>query len=108
MEIMPETRSRDREIEEGESGLPPGTPTERTSRLSGKIVKIETDPSRCVGCLSCQLICSLTYEKVFNPSKSRILIERGDDGFKINFTDKCTLCGLCVEFCVYDALEAKR
>jgi|GEM_PF-389746 len=108
MESMPETGSRDREIQENQAGLLPKASTERRTRLPGKIVEIEANPSRCVGCLLCQLICSLSYEKMFNPSKSRILIERGDDGFKINFTDKCTLCGLCVEFCVYNALRAKR
>jgi len=45
---------------------------------------------------------------MFNPSKARIAIERGDDGFKISFTDECTLCGRCAQFCVYNALEAKR
>ena len=81
---------------------------DQRSRLAGKIIEIETHPSKCVGCLLCQLICSFNYEKMFNPSKSRILIERSDNGFKINFADECTLCGLCVQFCVYDALEAKR
>ena len=62
-------------------------------------------PSRCVGCRICQLICSFTYDKAFNPSKSRIIIDRQNENSNIGFTDGCNRCGFCAEFCVYGVLE---
>ena len=67
--------------------------------------EMRTYPMRCVGCLNCQLICSFLYAKVFNLSKARIVIDRLDGGSKIGFTDKCTRCGFCADYCLYDALE---
>jgi Fe-S-cluster-containing hydrogenase component 2 len=70
-----------------------------------KISEIRTYPMSCVGCLLCQLICSFTYEKVFNPSKARIVIEPINGGAKIGFTEDCTRCGKCAEYCIYGVLE---
>lgn len=67
--------------------------------------EMRTYPMRCTGCLSCQLICSFLYDKVFSIAKARILIDRLDGGSKIGFTDKCTQCGICADYCLYDALE---
>jgi len=72
------------------------------------IEEIETYPDKCAGCRVCQLICSFTYDKVFNPSKARILIDHDGDGFAISFADECSNCGTCAEYCVYGALEPKR
>jgi Fe-S-cluster-containing dehydrogenase component len=33
------------------------------------------DPEKCVGCSVCQLVCSGTWQKVFNPYKAKIRIE---------------------------------
>ena len=62
-------------------------------------------PLRCVGCLNCQLICSFLFAKVFNVFKARIMIDRVDGSSKIGFTDECTSCGSCVDYCLYGALE---
>ena len=70
-----------------------------------KIAEIRTYPMRCVGCRICQLICSFRYEKEFNLSKARILIERIDGGSKIGFADNCIKCGDCVDHCMYGVLE---
>ena len=70
-----------------------------------KIAQIRTYPMSCVGCLLCQLSCSFTHEKEFNPSKSRIMIDRTGVGSKIGFADNCTKCGVCVEHCLYGVLE---
>ncbi|MHA1210208.1 MAG: hypothetical protein ACTSSA_10715 [Candidatus Freyarchaeota archaeon] len=70
-----------------------------------RIVEIRTYPMSCVGCLLCQLMCSFTYEKVFNPSKARIIIEKVDGGAKIGFTDDCVKCGVCADYCMYGVLE---
>ena len=67
--------------------------------------EIRTYPMRCVSCLNCQLICSFLYEKVFSVVKARIIIDPLEVGAKIGFTDNCTRCGFCVDYCLYDALE---
>ncbi|MBT8172121.1 hypothetical protein KJN74_04560 [Candidatus Bathyarchaeota archaeon] len=33
---------------------------------------VSSDPEKCIGCLVCEYACSLTNEKTFNPTKSRI------------------------------------
>ena len=62
---------------------------------------------RCTGCLNCQLICSLTFTKAFNPSQSRIIIDCAN-GKEIHFTEDCTCCNLCVKYCVYGALTLQE
>lgn len=69
----------------------------------GKI-QIVTDANKCTGCLSCQLICSYTYTGCFNPLRAFIRINLRDEG-GIEFTDACTNCGLCAEYCSYGALH---
>ncbi len=65
---------------------------------------IVTDPEKCAGCLSCQLICSYTHTGRFNPLCAYIRINLRDD-YRIEFTEECTECGLCVEHCTYGALQ---
>lgn len=67
-----------------------------------------THSEKCVGCLICQLTCSFTFTKSFNPLQSRIVIQRVDDGWKISFTDECNNCGLCTKYCMYEALESEK
>lgn len=33
------------------------------------------DAEKCVGCQTCQLVCSATWERVFNPLKARLRVE---------------------------------
>ena len=33
---------------------------------------------RCVGCQNCQLVCSATWQKVFNPLKANLRVEQDD------------------------------
>lgn len=52
------------------------------------------------------LACSLTFEQAFNIFEARLTIEPSDEeGFKIDFKDTCTDCGICADYCLYDALE---
>lgn len=67
--------------------------------------KIRVHPKNCVGCLTCQLACSFTYTDRFNPLEARIIVEWSPEGSKIVFTDECTNCGICAEYCFYGALE---
>jgi Fe-S-cluster-containing dehydrogenase component len=63
------------------------------------------DLEKCTGCLTCQLICSFTYNDIFNPRLARIRIERTiDDEKRTSYTDECVRCSLCVDYCVYGAL----
>ena len=74
----------------------------KTKRLK----KIKAYPEKCAGCLSCALVCSWTFTGTFNPLKSRVQINwPGDVERYIVFTKECTKCGICVEYCNYDALE---
>ena len=68
--------------------------------------EIKVHPEKCSGCLSCQLACSLAYNKAFNPLKARIIINWiGDMEREISFTDNCNNCGICVQYCNFGALE---
>jgi len=70
-----------------------------------KVKDIRVYPTRCVGCRICQMICSLTYQKEFRPSQARIMVDHMDIGSVIGFTEDCTKCGFCADYCMYDVLE---
>ncbi|MFO7795074.1 MAG: 4Fe-4S dicluster domain-containing protein [Promethearchaeati archaeon] len=67
---------------------------------------IRFNPENCTGCRICQLICSFTFTKQFNPDLSHIKI-RTPYGHKpqLKILDTCKKCGLCIEHCIYEALE---
>lgn len=71
---------------------------------------IVVDATKCNGCLTCQLRCSLRLEKATSPSKSAIQISpingpHGESAFEISFMpDRCDTCGLCVKYCPTGAL----
>jgi len=68
--------------------------------------EVKAYPEKCAGCFSCALACSWTFTGTFNPLKSRVRINwPGDVQRHIVFTKECTSCGICVEYCNYDALE---
>lgn len=74
---------------------------------------ISADASKCVGCLICELRCSLRFEKAFNPARAAIEIRRqvqSANEYTISFNDSCDNCGICVRYCSYGALsqEEKR
>lgn len=73
--------------------------------------KILINAENCAGCLSCQLICSLTYQKEFNPARAYIQVKylgRTGNNNRVYFTDECTECGLCALYCHYNALIPKE
>jgi Fe-S-cluster-containing dehydrogenase component len=67
-------------------------------------------PNLCRGCHSCQLACSYARQRVFNPAKSAIIIERDidtDHTVPMILPLVCNLCGgnpACVEACPYGTL----
>lgn len=70
-----------------------------------KPAKIAIDQTKCSGCWSCRMICSLTIQKKFNPLKAFIKIEWNNrDGFLINFEEGCMNCRVCAKYCSYGAL----
>jgi ferredoxin len=61
----------------------------------------------------CQLVCSLKQDKLFNPSQAYIKISSvikpgGELDVDVSFDDNCDSCGLCVKYCLYDALARKK
>jgi Fe-S-cluster-containing hydrogenase component 2 len=73
------------------------------------VKKIEIDQTKCSGCWSCRMICSLTFQKRFNPLESFIKIEWNDqDGYSIIFDEDCTDCTMCAKYCSFGALTIKE
>ncbi len=66
--------------------------------------KVLINAEKCTECLNCQLICSLAFSQIFNPAEARIVIERVNGKKKIDFTDECTECYLCIKYCLYGAI----
>ena len=69
--------------------------------------QIAIDVEKCTGCLNCQFICSFTYTEAFNPSQARIVIDRRDIPEKISFTEECTNCNICADYCLYGAITVR-
>ncbi|GAB4342030.1 MAG: hypothetical protein Kow0099_19210 [Candidatus Abyssubacteria bacterium] len=68
--------------------------------------KILINLDKCTGCRNCQLICSFTYNDIFNPGLAHIQIERTpSDGKSARFTEDCLQCSICADYCIYGALE---
>lgn len=63
------------------------------------------EPSKCTGCMQCELACSFVKEGRFNPSKSRIRVFNfHDEGRWVPFT--CTQCSeaWCQSACPVEAI----
>ncbi|MBW2000076.1 MAG: 4Fe-4S dicluster domain-containing protein [Deltaproteobacteria bacterium] len=70
---------------------------------------ILTDPERCTGCRICEIVCSLTKEKVINPTKSRIQVVK-IEAMSLNLPVVCQQCyeAPCVSVCPAGALEQEE
>lgn len=71
------------------------------------------DAEKCTMCYMCQLVCSLKQEKKFNPSQAYINITSvvkpsGELAVDVSFNENCDNCGLCVKYCLYDALARMK
>jgi len=73
---------------------------------------IIVDLSKCAGCRTCQLRCSLRWEGAFVPAKAKVTIMRlvgnKNHEFDISFSDQCDFCGICAKYCPYAALTRGR
>ncbi|MCF7858161.1 MAG: 4Fe-4S binding protein [Candidatus Cloacimonetes bacterium] len=59
------------------------------------------DKEKCIGCRTCEKVCSQTWFKEENRDKSRIKITETENGFESNF---CNQCGECILVCPVEAL----
>ena len=75
-----------------------------------KGLDIIINSENCVGCLLCQMRCSFRFTKRFSFSDARIEIEWNEKQccYKINLSNGCDRCGLCVASCVYGALTLNK
>jgi len=58
------------------------------------------DKEKCIGCGTCENICSKTWFKEENKAKSRIKISKINDEFLGNV---CNQCGECMKVCPVEA-----
>jgi NADPH-dependent glutamate synthase beta subunit-like oxidoreductase/ferredoxin len=106
--VKPETlpiSQRLKGFDEVELGVAEDVIIEEARRCARCDLNIIWNPDKCRNCLSCQMICSLRHEGIFNPLKAAIVIEAKENEFVASFTDACDNCGLCVKACGYDALS---
>jgi len=77
---------------------------EAGSRDLSKILMIS--PEKCIGCRSCELICSFSKEKEFNPKQSAVSVFSYDDA-AISIPMMCMQCedASCVKVCPVGALQ---
>ncbi len=59
------------------------------------------DEKKCIGCGTCEKVCSQTWFKEENRAKSRIRISKLEKGFSANI---CNQCGECINVCPVEAL----
>ncbi|MDY7035363.1 MAG: FAD-dependent oxidoreductase [Thermodesulfobacteriota bacterium] len=112
LRYMAKLRS-DRDVDEGleifskkESSLRVEEAVEEAKRCLRCDLPIMVDGDQCIGCLICQLRCSLNLAGVFNPLLSALELTRREKGtFEIAFTDKCIDCGICARHCPYGGLS---
>lgn len=58
--------------------------------------KLIADSAKCSGCGTCEDVCSQTYFKVKDKTKSAIRVTKDGDGHKIEVCDQC---GDCAKMC---------
>lgn len=67
--------------------------------------RVALNPNLCTGCSICELVCSFTKFRVFNPRLSMIKIIYNYELGKVEGLSVCTQCGECVDRCPYGALK---
>jgi len=73
-------------------------------------MKLIIDKNKCVGCRTCELICSFHHKKMFNPEYSSIRIFFNDNGeldIKLFPNCDCKDEPLCIEYCPTKAILIK-
>jgi len=70
--------------------------------------RIDVATENCSGCSRCELACSYTYTKAFNPSRARIQVKMSGADCSVRFSEECIECGICVDQCLYGALSKTK
>lgn len=67
----------------------------------------EIAPELCTGCGLCQLSCTHVKKRVFSLEGAYIRIDRvGNlESFVPTFTEDCDSCGVCLNYCGYEAIR---
>lgn len=63
---------------------------------------LKTYPEKCIGCHTCEDICSEMFFKEKNVEKSCVRIYDQNEGFNITV---CNQCGVCIEMCPTQAIS---
>jgi formate dehydrogenase beta subunit len=100
-------------FDEVELGLDEAAATVESTRCLWCDLPILADPTKCVGCLRCAMMCSFRFEGAFHPGYGRIKIVPPDRSTppgepEISFSDDCDGCGICVRTCPYGALTREK
>lgn len=70
---------------------------------------IKINISKCVGCRSCEIICSYHHKQCFSPKYSSIEISFDNDyNINVAIADNCDCTNheaICVDFCPVNAIE---
>ena len=66
---------------------------------------LKTSPAKCKGVRACEKICSRTFFKAEDPSKSAIQVKESGGKFEINV---CNQCGECMPVCPVVALTRNK
>lgn len=71
---------------------------------------IYVDTEKCMGCQTCEMICSLARAGRFSRKESHIhgLKIRGGADYEISFDEGCETCGLCVRYCPRKVLTREK
>ena len=90
-------------FDEVELGLKKEATVEEASRCLGcdQQLPVSIHPDRCTKCYRCQMICSLIYQRAFNPEKARIVINLPEIGWTGECIGGCTL---CIKHCLNKAI----
>ena len=82
-----------------------------TTRVTKGNRYIESDSSKCAGCITCMLRCSFRSGDKFSLSASSIRVERlvkRPNEFDVSFKEDCDACLICARYCPYGALTASK
>jgi len=66
---------------------------------------LSLNPELCTGCGICELVCSFTKFKVFNPRLSLVKIEYDYENYRVERATLCIQCGECSKVCPTSALH---
>ncbi|MHB1420177.1 MAG: 4Fe-4S dicluster domain-containing protein [Bacillota bacterium] len=68
------------------------------------------EEEKCTGCKICQLICSWTNHKTFNPRKAyiQVIVDEKRARFSLAAAQECTECKACIAYCPNGALKIKE